>query len=222
MTNANATEIVVVLDRSGSMQRIRSDMEGAFDHFIAEQRLGPGECHVTLTRFDDTFESVYVHKPIAEVAKLELIPRGGTALWDALGKTIGLVGGRFASLPEHERPGRVVVLVITDGFENQSKEWDAARLRAAVEHQEKKYGWQFIYLGCTPGAALEAGEIGIKNMANYTASAAGVRGLGGAVGQAVNSYRSALRSSGGVVAMDWSAALPKNIPEAQDPAPGKK
>src|SRR5262245_2857992 len=108
MTKPGYCEIVVLLDRSGSMQSIAKDMEGGFDHFIKEQKLVPGDCKVSLYQFDTDYEAVYVGKPLAEVPRCELKARGSTALNDAFGRTINATGARLAAMPEHERPSKVV------------------------------------------------------------------------------------------------------------------
>jgi hypothetical protein len=108
------------------MQSIREDTVGGFDAFIAEQREQPGECRVTLAQFDDQYELVYADRPIQEVPGLVLQPRGTTALLDAIGRLVTDAGAGLAALPEAERPGTVIVGIMTDGHENASKEWTHA------------------------------------------------------------------------------------------------
>lgn len=122
MTDPNLTHLYFLLDRSGSMQSIKDDTEGGFDAFIAEQRSQPGDCRVTLAQFDDRYEEVYQDVPVADVPPLSLSPRGSTALLDSIGRLLGEAGGRLAALPEHERPGVVIVGIMTDGHENSSRE----------------------------------------------------------------------------------------------------
>src|SRR5437879_5693749 len=111
MTNQNLTHIVAILDRSGSMMSIREDMQGGFNNFIAEQAKTPGEVRVSLYQFDTEYDTVYENKPLAEVPALVLEPRGGTALLDAVGRTITTVGQKLAQLDEDDRPGLVVVVI---------------------------------------------------------------------------------------------------------------
>ena len=127
MTDPQRTLIAVLLDRSGSMECVKSDTEGGFNAFIDEQRGEPGDARVTLAQFDTDYEVVYANRPIADVPPLALQPRGGTALYDALGRLITDVGAELAALPEDERPGTVVVVVLTDGHENSSRGVDARR-----------------------------------------------------------------------------------------------
>lgn len=122
MTRPDYTDIVVVLDRSGSMAGIKFDMEGGFNTFIAKQREIAGVCRVSLYQFDTVYEPVYQGIQVQEVPLLELVPRGGTALYDALAKTIVTTGERLAKMAEPDRPGKVVFIVITDGAENASEE----------------------------------------------------------------------------------------------------
>ena len=114
MTRSDLTHLYVLLDRSGSMQSIKQDIVGGFDAFVAEQRRAGGECRMTLARFDNEYEQVFADRPIDEVGALELEPRGSTALLDSMGRLVVDAGARLAALPEHERPGTVVVAVMTD------------------------------------------------------------------------------------------------------------
>ena len=169
------TDIIVVLDRSGSMAGIRKDMEGGFDAFIAEQRKEPGDARVTLTQFDTTYEIVYDGKPLTDVPPLSLEPRGMTALYDAVGRTIAATGARFAALPEDERPERVLFVIITDGAENSSREFEGARVAAMVKEQTDKYSWQFVYIGANQDAVANAAAMNIHVASNFAADSEGSR-----------------------------------------------
>lgn len=157
MTRADLTHLYFLLDRSGSMQSIKTDTEGGFAAFVDEQRKAAGECRVTLAQFDNQYDVVYSDRPIADVPALDLQPRGSTALLDAMGRTITDAGNRLAALPEAERPGTVIVAVMTDGMENASQEWTHAAIKALVEQQTQQYGWQFLYMG----ADQDAIEVGV-------------------------------------------------------------
>lgn len=184
------TDIVVVLDRSGSMSRIKRDMEGGFDTFIAEQRKLPGEARVTLAQFDSRYESVYEGKSLAEVPPLVLEPRDMTALHDAVGRTIEATGRRLAALPDEERPERVLFVVITDGGENASTDFTGARVAEMVKHQTDKYNWQFVYIGANQDAIANAAAMNISVASNFVANAAGTSDMFGGVTRGVTSYRS--------------------------------
>lgn len=161
MTNPNLTHLYFLLDRSGSMQSIKDDTEGGFDAFIAEQRSQPGECRVTLAQFDDQYEEVYRDVPVADVPPLSLSPRGSTALLDSIGRLLGEAGARLAALPEHERPGVVIVGIMTDGHENSSRELTHAQVKALIERQTSEYAWQFIYMGADQDAIEVGSSIGV-------------------------------------------------------------
>ena len=190
MPNAQLCELAVILDRSGSMASIKRDMEGGFATFIAEQSKDPSPCVVSLYQFDSTFETSYEERPLS-AASLELVPRGSTALLDAMGKAITLIGERLKAKPESERPGKVVVLVITDGQENASREWRREAVKAAVEHQREKYNWQFAFLGANLDSFSEAMSIGMRKAAaaNFQASAQGVSSGYGLLSSSLRDYR---------------------------------
>ena len=157
MTRSDLTQIYVLLDRSGSMQSIKDDIVGGFDAFVAEQRAATGECRMTLARFDNEYELVFADLPVDQVGPLRLDPRGTTALLDSMGRLVVDAGARLAALPEHQRPGTVVVAVMTDGLENASREWTHASIKALVDQQTRDYGWQFLYMGADQDA-VEVGQ----------------------------------------------------------------
>lgn len=161
MTDPTYTDITMVLDRSGSMQSIRDDTIGGFDAFLAEQRSQPGRCTVTLVQFDNEYEEVYVGRDLADVPGLTLVPRGSTAMLDAIGRAAHATGARLAALPEERRPGTVIVGVMTDGLENASREFSYADIKALVEQQEQVYGWTFMYLGANQDAIEVGASIGV-------------------------------------------------------------
>ncbi|MBO0811365.1 MAG: VWA domain-containing protein [Microlunatus sp.] len=161
MTNQNYTHIAVLLDRSGSMQTIKSDTEGGFDAFIAEQRKSPGRCDVTLAQFDTEYEEVYVAKPLANVPPLHLSPRGGTALLDGIGRLINTTGERLAAMPETDRPAAVIMVIMTDGQENSSREFDLGSVNRMITEQTDTYGWTFVYLGANQDAIAVAAGLGV-------------------------------------------------------------
>jgi hypothetical protein len=157
MTRADLTHLYFLLDRSGSMQSIKTDTEGGFAAFVAEQRNADGDCRVTLAQFDNEYDVVYADRPIDDVPALDLQPRGSTALLDAIGRTVTDAGKRRAAIPEDERPGTVIMAVMTDGMENASQEWTHPAIKALVEQQTRQYGWQFLYMG----ADQDAIEVGV-------------------------------------------------------------
>jgi uncharacterized protein YegL len=162
MTNPDLTHIEFVLDRSGSMQSIKTDIEGGFDAFIADQRSHPGQCTVSLARFDNEYEVVFTAIDVHEVRPLDLQPRGATAMLDAIGRSVLALGQRLAALPEAERPGTVIVAIMTDGMENASREFTYAAVKELITGQEQTYNWQFLYMGADQDAIEVGASIGVR------------------------------------------------------------
>lgn len=189
MTDPTRTHIAFLLDRSGSMQSIKTDTEGGFDAFIAEQRTQPGECTVTLAQFDDKYEVVYESLAIKEVPPLRLNPRGMTALLDSIARLVNDTGARLAALPEHERPGTVIVGIMTDGLENASREWTHAAVKALIEQQESVYDWTFSYLGANQDAIEVGASIGISRDRSLTYDQGNVEAAMGAYSQSISTNR---------------------------------
>ncbi len=155
------TDITLVIDRSGSMASIQSDAEGGVNSFITEQAKHPGEALLTLVQFDTEYEFLHRGVPIGKIPHFQLVPRGSTALLDAMGRAINETGERLAKLAEADRPGLVIVVIMTDGQENSSREFNREQIRKMVEHQQSKYNWRFIYLGANQDAFAEAQGMGI-------------------------------------------------------------
>src|SRR5579871_7117 len=123
MTKPNKTEIIFLVDRSGSMANIAAAMTDGIEEFINKQKGVPGECLVSLYDFDDAYETKYVAQSLWTVPKYTLEPRGMTALYDAIGKTVATVGERLRKTPESERPSQVLFVIVSDGGENSSREF---------------------------------------------------------------------------------------------------
>lgn len=210
MTNPDLTLIAVVLDRSGSMETIRTDTEGGFSAFIDQQRGEPGTALVTLAQFDNTYERVYSNKPIADVPRLQLIPRGATALYDAVGRLTSEIGEELAKIAEAERPGKVIVVVLTDGHENSSREWTHDSLRKVITRQEQEYSWEYVFLGANMDAVATARNIGIQadRAITYATSKAGVEAVFGSAAGYVSRSRAARPGAApaGFSAQDRAAA----------------
>ena len=167
--NTNRTDITLVVDRSGSMDTIKEDAEGGVNTFIAEQAKESGEALVTLLQFDTEYEFLHKGMPIRQVPKYELVPRGMTALLDAVGRAINETSERLLKMAEQDRPGLVIFVVVTDGHENSSKEFSKDQLKEMIERQQKEYDWHFTFLGANQDAFAEAGGMGIDKagVANY-------------------------------------------------------
>ena len=204
----NLTEMVFVLDRSGSMRSLTADTIGGFNELIEKQKKIEGDAYVTTVLFDHEYEALHDHVALGEVAPLtdkEYFARGSTALLDAVGRTINAVGARLAATPEEERPEHVVFVITTDGMENASREYTAKQVREMVEHQQQKYSWQFVFLGANMDAVSEAGKLGISasHAANFAPSQRGVSMM----------YRMALDEVmcsarvGSDIGSDWKSSL---------------
>ena len=163
------TDITLVVDRSGSMASVQEDAQGGVNSFIAEQTKEPGEALLTLVQFDTEYEFLHKGVPIAEVPEYELVPRGMTALLDAVGRAINETGERLSKMDEQDRPGLVIFVVMTDGHENSSQEFSKARIKKMIESQQQKYNWHFNFLGANQDAFAEARSMGIDDsgVANY-------------------------------------------------------
>lgn len=178
----DATDITMVLDRSGSMGVVRDDTIGGFNAFVDDQKKVAGEARLTLVQFDHEYEVVYDAVALGEVPLLDYdtyVPRGSTALLDALGRTITATGARLAALAEGDRPSRVIFVILTDGQENASKEFGRDRINEMIIHQTNAFNWAFVFLGANQDAIREAGRIGIF-AANALTYAADERGTGDA------------------------------------------
>ena len=162
--NPNLTELVAILDRSGSMEAIRDDAIGGFNAFLAEQKALPGEARLTLVLFDDQYEVAVDHARLQSVEPLTsrtFVPRGSTALLDAMGRTIDEVGQRLAKTPEAERPAKVIVVTITDGHENASTSYTQRQVFDRVARQRDTYGWEFRFIGANQDAIATAAQLSI-------------------------------------------------------------
>jgi len=150
MTDTNLTEIVAIIDRSGSMALLKVETIGGFNSFIEEQKKTPGKAVLTLVQFDDRYQIDYDGVDLNDVKPLNeatYVPRGMTALRDAIGTAVNTIGKRLAGTEESKRPSKIIVLVITDGHENSSREFTNAQIKEMIEHQTNKYNWSFVFLG---------------------------------------------------------------------------
>lgn len=167
--NSELTDITLVVDRSGSMQNIREDAEGGVNAFIEKQAKEPGEALLTLVQFDTEYDFVHKGVAIKEVPTYQLVPRGRTALLDAVGRAINETGERLSKIDEQDRPGLVIFVVMTDGLENSSHEFSKDQIRQMVEHQQTQFNWHFTFLGANQDAFAEAGGMGVlaAGVANF-------------------------------------------------------
>lgn len=141
------------------MGSIKDDMETGLNQIFKDQAEVEGKCLVDYVQFDDTYELVFEDTPVAD-AKAVLQPRGMTALLDAVGKAVTQLGDKLAKLPEGKRPGLVQVVVVTDGYENASREWNADKVRELIKQQTDKWNWDFIFLGANLDAVAVGSSFG--------------------------------------------------------------
>lgn len=204
MTNADYTHLTLLVDRSGSMESVRSDAQGGINELLAKQFALPGKLTVTLVEFDTDIDTVV--RMASEPVDYTLTPRGMTRLLDAAGLEIKATGADLEALAEDERPARVLFVVVTDGQENSSVEYTFAQVRALVEEQGTKYNWAFQFIGADD-AAWQGESMGMKS-SKYKASAKGTRSAYQAVSGAMMDYRAAAPL---MAAFDLAEDIPEDL-----------
>lgn len=194
------THIAVILDRTGSMEAIRDDTIGGFNAFLADQQRQPGTATMTLVQFDsqDPYEVLHRFTPIAEVPGLSretFVPRASTPLLDAIGRGINDLNTSLAQVPREERPARVVVVIVTDGHENASVEFDKTVIRRMIRDRQQTADWQFVFLGADLTGIDDATSVGIEPAAalRYAPTPEGARGAWAATSEGLAAYRTGER-----------------------------
>ena len=198
----NLTEIVFILDRSGSMAGLEGDTIGGFNAMIEKQKGEAGEALVSTVLFDNLSEVIHDRLSLEAVPRLtekEYYVRGCTALLDAVGGAIHHIGNVHKYAREEDRPEKTLFVITTDGMENASREYSYERVRRMIEHQKENYGWEFLFLGANIDAAKEAARFGIgaDYSANYHADRQGTAVIFEAMSEAVCSARAARPMSAG-------------------------
>lgn len=196
----NFCDVTIVLDRSGSMASVQPDTIGGFNTFIKEQRKLPGQCNVSLVQFDDQYEPQYAGKPVNDAPLLTVetfVPRGMTALLDAIGRTINETGKRLDVMANADKPSKVMFVILTDGGENSSKEFTRAKVFEMIGHQKSTYQWDFVFLGANQdaisvGASL---NIGAGSTMTYAANAQGTQAAFASASNYVGQTRSTGKAS---------------------------
>ncbi len=174
------TELVFILDKSGSMGGMESDTIGGYNSLLVKQKAVDNECFITTVLFDNNYELLHDRidiKAVSPITENEYYVGGTTALLDAIGKTINKIGNAQKHTAEDYRAEKVIVTIITDGMENSSHEFTAEKVRQMIDHQKTKYGWEFIFLGANIDAVETAGHFGIKadRSQNYHADSMGIK-----------------------------------------------
>ncbi|MDD6805203.1 MAG: VWA domain-containing protein [Clostridiales bacterium] len=174
------TEVVFILDRSGSMSGLEADTIGGFNSMIAKQKKEEGEAYISTVLFDDQTEVLYDRVPIQRVEPMndnQYYVRGCTALLDALGGAIHHIGNVHKYAREEDRPEKTLFIITTDGMENASHKYSYDKVKKMVERQKKEYGWEFLFLGANIDAIEVAGRFGIaaNRAINYKCDSKGTQ-----------------------------------------------
>ena len=206
----NLTELVFILDRSGSMGGMESDTIGGFNSMLTKQQAEPGECRITTVLFDNQYEVLHDRidiKAVSPITDKEYYVRGNTALLDAVGRTINKIGGVQKNTAEDYRADKVLFVITTDGMENASREFDYNKIKSMIERQKNKYGWEFIFLGANIDAVEVANRFGVaRNRAqNFHNDGEGIALNYAVVSETVASFRAA--PAGAKLDDDWSADI---------------
>lgn len=176
----NLTEIVFILDESGSMMRSQQSVIDGFNEMLQSQKAECGEAVLTTVCFSNYHRCIHDNVDIRNVCELtekDYHPHGMTALYDTLGKYINKIGERLSITPEENRPSKVLFIITTDGAENHSQEFDRETILQMIEHQQEVYSWEFIFMGANIDAFESARDIGISthNAHQFTADDMGVK-----------------------------------------------
>ena len=199
---SNLLHICFVLDESGSMYNSVDDVIGGFQKLIDEQKGEKnGECIISLYRFSDTVKKDYIGKPVDEVSKLIYSPCGCTAMNDGVGTAIDEIGKWLSDMDESERPSKNMIVIMTDGQENASKEYNFDTVKAKIKHQEEKYSWTFVYMGTNLQDLKDANRLGIKMR-----SVSGSRNITANYSH-IDTYAKALRNSTNAASVAAADAL---------------
>ncbi len=160
----NLTELVFILDRSGSMSGLEKDTIGGYNSMLEQQRKVDGECVITTVLFDNRYELLHDRidiRAVQPITEKEYFVGGSTALLDAIGKTIHKIGTAQKNTAEDYRAEKVMFVIITDGEENTSRHYSSMQVKEMIQRQKEKYGWEFIFLGANIDAVETAGRFGI-------------------------------------------------------------
>ena len=192
----NLTELVFILDRSGSMAGLEGDTIGGFNAMLEKQRKEPGEAVISTVLFDNETEVIHDRIPLDRVPRLtekEYYVRGCTALLDAVGGAIHHIGNVHKYAREEDCPEKTLFVITTDGMENASRRYTYDKVKAMIERQREKYGWEFLFLGANIDAAREAARFGIRAdcAADYHADSIGTEAVYESVCEAVCQVRCA-------------------------------
>jgi uncharacterized protein YegL len=207
----NITELVFILDKSGSMSGLERDTIGGYNALLKKQQEELGQAIVTTVLFDDNYELLHDRiniKSIRPISDKDYFVGGCTALLDAIGRTIHKIGNAQRYSGEEQRADKVMFVITTDGMENASKEYNYEKIKAMVKRQKEKYGWEFIFLGANIDAISTAAKFGINadRAANYNADGEGTRLNYEIVSNAVSELR-----TNSMIAESWKAKIDEDF-----------
>lgn len=191
----NYSHIAVILDRSGSMASCQADTIGGFNTFLSAQKALGGEATITMIKFDNEYdimcEMVSINDAV-ELSNENYVPRGGTALLDAIGRTINRVEHALNEKTEAEKPEKVIFVIITDGEENKSHEFTRDQVMKIINRHREEMKWEFIFIGANQDAIQAGNSMGVRaaSSLSYNASAQGTRAMYTSLTRGMNSYRS--------------------------------
>lgn len=186
----DATEVVAILDRSGSMANVVGDAIGGFNTFLKDQQKLDREISLRVVLFDDHYETYYDGniKDAPEMNEDTYVPRGMTALRDAIGRGINETGEKLAKLSEEERPNKVIFVILTDGLENASREFAHEQINDMITHQKEKYSWEFVFLAANQDAIATGSSLGFAHSVNYCSTGVGTRAAFKGMSRGLASY----------------------------------
>ena len=207
----NFTELIFILDKSGSMSGLENDTIGGFNSMLENQKAVDGECRITTVLFDNSHtllhDRIDIHA-VSPMTNTEYFVGGSTALLDAIGLTINNLVSVQRNTAEDYRADKVMFVIITDGEENSSREYSADKVHSMIEHEKEKYGWEFLFLGANIDAAKEAARFGIgaDRSVNYKCDEAGTALNYEVISEAVCSVRAARPLSA-----DWKRRIDEDV-----------
>ena len=206
----NFIHVAFVIDSSGSMYRSISDVIGGFNKTIAEQKnVEKGECAISLFTFNGNVEEHYLGKDINDIDNFNYCPNGMTALYDGVGQAIDKIGKWLSNMDESERPSKNLIVIMTDGAENSSKEYTSNQVKDMIKHQEEVYDWSFVYMGTDLTNINDAKDLGIR-----MSSVSSRKDLGNSydiINSVTSCYRSALSVEAAAATMDWLQTECENV-----------
>ena len=211
--NTNLTELVFILDRSGSMGGLESDTIGGFNSMLAKQQAESGECRITTVLFDNDYEVLHDRidlKAVSKITNREYFVRGTTALLDAVGKTIKKIRKVQSNTAEEYRADKVLFVITTDGMENASREYSYEKIKSMVERQKKKFNWEFIFLGANIDAIDVANRFGIarNRTQNFHNDSTGVELNYSVLSETVSEFRAMPTYAS--ISDDWGSKISKD------------